>query len=134
MRGALDFVKSKEWALFVTAITALLSQLPALAELLQGEIDAANGKWTPTGLLIIAAGWAIRSNVFQTSKVDRLRRAKAESDLKLLDASVKLAGRNDVRAAPDETEALERARQGFPVPGINAPGEQVAQPGELRQL
>lgn len=135
MRRFLAWVTGSEWALFVSVITATLAEAPALAELVQGELN--NGEWTPTGLLILVAGFAIRSNVWKASSVKQVQAdaqrtlaSKADSDLRFLaarDETVQLRMANAALEA-----ALEAARQGTGqhVVGVPVLLEQPQQPGE----
>ena len=50
----------------VTFVTAVGSELPALAALVEGELDKAGDKFTPMGLVVLIAGFLIRSNVWST--------------------------------------------------------------------
>ena len=125
-KTVLDYMRSKEWAVFVTGVTALLSQLPALAELVQGELDS--GEWTPTGLLILVAGFIIRGNVFSRDTHEQVASRKGELELEVLAAhEERISQRGRELAA---TAVLEAARQGLPFPGVNV-AEQPAHPDEL---
>lgn len=64
MRRALRYIKGEEWAMVVTFLTALGAELPALAALVEGELDRAGDKFTPMGLVVLIAGFLIRSNVW----------------------------------------------------------------------
>lgn len=128
MRRLGKYITGKEWALFVTAVTALLTQLPALIELIEGELD--RDDWTPIGLLVIIAGWAIRSNVFRTATYDRDVAAAFDAGRIGVDraqtpagtpedtvvANLRVHGFNVQLPADDdaETERLERLRRGEP--------------------
>jgi hypothetical protein len=152
MKRLAHYITGKEWAVFIAAVTALLTQLPALVELVEGELDRED--WSPIGLLVLVMGFLIRSNVFRTATYDR--DVAAAFDAGRSGVAVKANesaadgggavvanlrgpvdhGLNVQLPAEGEDDAavtalLERARQGLPVPGVNAPGEQVAQPGEV---
>lgn len=128
MTRALDYFRSKEWAMVVAVITAGLSQLPAIAEMLQGELDKANGKWSPVGLLILLGGVVVRSNVWSSNSVEVKDHAVKDLELQVLAAEhERLAASGRDLAA---TEVLEAARQGLPLPGVHVP-EQGAHPQPL---
>lgn len=136
MKRALQFITGKEWAMFCAVITAVLAELPALADAVQGELD--NGQWTPMGLVILVMGFAIRSKVWNEVSVKEVHEtaqqhvaAKAESDLRFLAARDEtLALKNTVVALE---AALEAARQGA---GQNVVGVPMLlqQPQHTREL
>jgi hypothetical protein len=69
VRRIAKFITGKEWALFVSILTAAVAELPALTELVQGEVERED--WTPTGLIILLAGFVIRSNVFRAHTYEK---------------------------------------------------------------
>lgn len=70
MRRALRFITGREWAVVVAVVTAILAELPAVAEAVQGEL--ASDKWSPVGLLIVVAGFVIRSKVWSAVSNDEI--------------------------------------------------------------
>lgn len=139
MKRVLAYITGSEWAMFCAVITAALAEAPALAELVQGELN--NGEWTPVGLIVLIMGFAIRSNVWKASSVRQVQAdaakslvGKAESDLRFLaarDEAVQLRLSNSALES-----ALEAARQGTSkdVVGVPVLLEQPQQPGEPGQV
>lgn len=135
MKRALQFITGKEWAMFCAVITAILAELPALADAVQGELN--NGEWTPMGLIILVMGFAIRSKVWNEVSVQEVHQtaqqhvaAKAESDLRFLAARDETVALRAANAALEA--ALEAARQGVrqDVVGVPMLLQQPQQPGE----
>lgn len=135
IRRAVEFVRSKEWVMFVATVTALLAEAPALGQVVQGELDKAGDKVSPVGLLVLVAGFVARSKVWNqrdftaTAELAGTKLAEVEqlrSDLVTLRAELQAQRGRDLAA----TEILEAVRQGRPVPGINM-AQQPAQPHEI---
>lgn len=129
MKKVLEYVTGREWATFVAVVTAALAEAPALAELVQGELN--NGEWTYSGLIILAAGFVIRSKVWSASSAQQLEADKATAELRTLalhEEVIVLKGQQRAAEA-----VLEAARQGLPVPMVNRLDE-AQQANELPQL
>lgn len=64
MRRAIRFITGKEWAVVVAVVSAILVELPALADAVQGQLS---GQWSASGLIIVVAGFVIRSKVWSAA-------------------------------------------------------------------
>lgn len=123
MRKLIDYITGQRWAVFVTTVTALLVNLPAIVEAVQGQIDDAGGKVEPLSLLVFLAGFVIQRKVWaartvassdQTNKValQSLAVAKRDVDLQLLDLKARELAASAV---------LDAARKGLPLPMVYLP-------------
>lgn len=135
MKRALQFITGKEWAMFCAVITAILAELPALADAVQGELTTK--EWTPMGLVILVMGFAIRSKVWNEVSVKEVHEtaqqhvaAKAESDLRFLAVRDETFALKSTIAQLEA--ALEAARQGAGqnVVGVPMLLQQPQHPGE----
>lgn len=112
MKRVLAYVTGQEWAMFVAVVTAALAEAPALAELVQGELNS--GEWSYSGLVILVGGFVIRSKVWSQRSVD-VAKAPIADLTNLLGEQV--AKTVDMKAQLLAAEAvLEAARQGQPLP------------------
>lgn len=64
---------NEEWATAVAVIGAIAAQLPAIAELISGEVNEAGEEFSWQGLLLIVAGVIIRYNVTSNKSVERIK-------------------------------------------------------------
>jgi len=126
MKRALAYITGQEWAVFVAVVTAALAEAPALAELVQGELNS--GKWSYSGLFVLVAGFVVRSKVWSARSA-----AELEAQVRLKDAELTrhTADRMEARAQLLAAEAvLEAARQGQPLPVKGYPvGSEQAEQG-----
>lgn len=71
LRAGLRYLTGREWAMVWTVILAVGTELPALAEALAGDLDAAGDKLTPMGFFTLLVGVIIRSNVWSRFSVQK---------------------------------------------------------------
>lgn len=123
MRRLIDYITGQRWAVFVTTLTTVLLNLPAIVEAVQGQIDDAGGKVEPLSLLVFVAGFVIQRKVWAASTVastseankaalQSLAMAKRDQDLRLLDLSARELAASAV---------LDAARKGLPLPMVYLP-------------
>lgn len=72
------FVVRREPAVVIGAAVAVLLELDAVLELVAGDLEAAGGAFTWSGLLAVAGGVLTRLTVFARSSVDGYRDLIAE--------------------------------------------------------
>lgn len=105
MKRVLAYITGSEWAMFCAVVTAALAEAPALAELVQGELNS--GQWSYSGLVILIAGFVVRSKVWSKRSIndyEDIINAQAETN-------------RERKAQLLAAEAvLEAARQGQPLP------------------
>ena len=123
MRKLIAYITSKEWAAFVGVVTTVLLNVPAIVELVQGEVNKAGGEVEPLSLLVLVASFVVRRRVWSSSSVatkeqtsktalQSLAVAKQEADLQLLDLKARELAASAV---------LDAARKGLPLPMVNLP-------------
>lgn len=66
LQAIIQFTRSKEWAMTVSIITAVVAAIPEWANLVDGEINA--GATWPS-IVILLGGAIIRSNVWARASV-----------------------------------------------------------------
>lgn len=71
------FFYNKEWAVFVAVVTAVVAQLPALGDIVTGEVSKAGDHFSWAGLLVVVAGVVIRFNVWARETVDQVKATHA---------------------------------------------------------
>lgn len=132
MKRIIGYITDARWAVFVTTLSTLLLNLPAIIEAGQGQIDDAGGKIEPLSLIVFLAGFVIQRKMWSSREVSSIEQdrkvemqslalAKQEQDLRLLD----LAARELAASA-----VIDAARKGLPLPVVDFP-QQAQKASEL---
>lgn len=76
IKRAWRYIRDRQWAVSVAVVLAVVAELPALAELVTGEVRAAGDEFSWTGLLLVVAGVVIKGNVWARETVSRVADAQ----------------------------------------------------------
>lgn len=71
LRRFVEFTRSKQWAMTVSIVTAVLLQVPSLVDLIEGEVNGVES-WNVAGVAMLLAGLVIRGKVWAQATVDRI--------------------------------------------------------------
>lgn len=112
MKRVLTYITGSEWAVFVAVVTAALAEAPALAELVQGELHS--GEWTYSGLVILIAGFVVRSKVWSARSASQLQQDVADAEERAGAFRSEMVQTHGQLLAAEAV--LEAARQGQPLP------------------